>query len=181
VGGVQQAAEELVVVNASRSLQWNDYPTSGLAHEIGALSKTGSILYDVSTSHRRQAMLARFRASEALGKGLRGALVNIAQSPYDVPHAFENNTGDSGQRAQAALKALGTLGRTEDQWKALAQSNSGVRTTLGTLTVPVAADLLEHAWVLTVVNVYVILGYGKAVIDDLASRGERARFERLCS
>jgi len=181
VGRVQEPAQELVVVNASRSMQWAAYPTSSFAHEISGVTRTGSILYDVSTSHRRQALVARFRASKALGTGLRGALVNVAQSPYDVPRAFQHDKGEAGGRARVAMGALSTLARSEDDWKSLARSNSGVRTTLGALTVPVTADLLEHAWVLAVVNIYVLLGYGTDVIEDLARLAGRRRFEMLCS
>ena len=57
----------------------------------------------------------------------------------------------------------------------------GGTTTLGALSVPVAADLLEHAWVLAVVNIYVVLGYGEDTVANLTALGTRSRFELLCS
>ena len=180
-GVPQEAAEELVVVNASKGLGWSDYPKSAVVSEVSGLSRTIDILYDVSTAHRRTALIARFRASADLGKGLRGALVHISQSPYDVAKSFSTRSDAAGDRARKALQALGTLARGEDDWKALARSNPGVPTTLGKLGPSVTADLLEHAWVLTAVNVYVVLGYGEAVIDNLAALANRQRFEALCA
>jgi len=180
IGPVQEPAEQLVVVNAGKALGWSPYPKSSLANEVGGLVRTVDILYDVSTSHRRQAMVARFQASAALGRGLQGALVHIAQSPYDVPLRFQGSQDAAGARARTALAVLDTLGRTAAGWDALARSNPKVPTTLGALTVPTTADLLEHSWVLTVVNLYVILGHGEDVIADLAARADRSRFEALC-
>ena len=180
VGSVQEPADELVVVNASKALDWTPYPESSLGNEVGGLARTVDILYDVSTSHRRSAMIARFMASAKLGTGLRGALVHIAQSPYDVPMSFKDAHDEAGVRARVALVALATLKRSEKGWEELAQANAKVPTTLSALTVSVTADLLEHAWVLTVINLYVILGYGEQVVADLASRAARERFEALC-
>ncbi|MGH9224802.1 MAG: hypothetical protein ACRD2W_13735 [Acidimicrobiales bacterium] len=180
IGPVQEAAEELVVVNASRSLAWRPYGKGLFANELAGVTKTGSILYDVSTSHRRQALIARFNAASRLG-GLQGALVNIAQSPYTVPGKFRQNPNEAGERARIALDALKTLGRTKAEWQQLALENARVKTTLAALTPPVTAALIEHAWVLTVVNLYVILGYGADQIANLATLGAPARFEALCS
>ena len=177
---VQAPAEELVVVNAGKAMGWSPFPTSSLKHEFSGLTRTIDILYDVSTSHRRQAMIARFRAAAELGEGLTGALVHVAQSPFRVPTRYQMRSDEAGERARTALAALATLGRDAAGWDALTRSNPGVPTTLGALGASVTADLLEHAWVLTVVNVYVTLGYGEDLIRNLAAGADRARFEALC-
>jgi hypothetical protein len=180
VGPLQEPAEQLIVVNASKALGWAPYPKSSLRNELSGLTRTIGILYDVSTAHRRQALVARFMASTSLRRGLTGALVHIGQSPYDVPSRFEGAQDETGARARTALAALATLGRSAPDWDALVRSNPKVPTTLGALGVRVTAELLEHAWVLTVVNLYVILGYGEEVVADLAARADSSRFEALC-
>ena len=92
-----------------------------------------------------------------------------------------DRTGSAPAYARTALAALGTLERGPDAWEALARSNPRVPTTLGALEPSVTADLLEHAWVLAVVNVYVVLGHGEGVIRNLAALANRERFEALCA
>lgn len=173
----QGAADELLVVNAGKALGWLPLGrTSAVGREARGLARTINILYDVTTSHRRQAIVRRFEAASGR-RDLRGALVHIAQSPFDIPKAFARSP-DPLQRGRAgeALAFLATIGAAEGDWERRAQESPKVPTVLRALG-PVAVDLLEHAYLLATVNTYVILGLG-----DLSdpSRFERSRFEALC-
>ena len=59
----------------------------------------------------RIGLVGIFERNTALNKGLKGALVDISQSPYKVPRAFENvDREDRGTRAADALRRLEEIG-----------------------------------------------------------------------
>jgi hypothetical protein len=179
---IQEAADFLVVVNAGKSFGWQELKkTWSLPREISGLSRSMDVQYDVSTSHRRQALVRRFMTSAAVGSGLRGALVHIGQSPFDIPNAYlREGEGDAQQnaRAQEAMDFLAAIGADEGAWDERARENPKVATTLRALG-RTTADLLEHAYLLTTVNLYVILGMGTLSPDP--DRFGRPRFEALCA
>jgi hypothetical protein len=162
-------AEEVVVVNSSAGLDWSALrglrlPALG---ELLTLLQDKSVLYDNGNSLRRQALVARFELAERDGKGLRGALVHIPQSPFRVPRRFAGETGADGAptaralRAKAAIAALqeGRGPGIEAEWAAIAKANAAVATTLVKFDVEIASRLLHHAYVLAMVNLHVLLGY----------------------
>jgi hypothetical protein len=166
-------ANALVVVNAGKAMSWKTLrPGTSLIGEAGALKRTVDILYDVSTAHRRQGLVRRFGTSDTVGGGLRGALVHIARSPFHAPHQFSRSP-DEGRRRRAkeALDFLTSIGADEALWTDRAHASPEVATTLGALGPRTTADLLEHAYVLTRINLYVVLGLGQLV-------GEEAKFAR---
>ena len=59
---VQDPATHLVVANAGKALGWQPMKRTGpLSREVRSLGRTVDILYDVTTSHRRQGLVRRFR------------------------------------------------------------------------------------------------------------------------
>ena len=177
---LQQAATHLVVVNAGKALEWRTMgPTGGLTREIRSLTRTISVLYDVTTSHRREGLVRRFRDSEANRRDLHGALVHIAQTPFTVARAFTRSP-DAGQASRAAevLAKLQAMDADENEWRETANSNSLVATTLKAIGQTTTVDLLQHAYWLTTFNLYVIFGWGDITDTD---RLHRSRFEALCA
>lgn len=168
--------EELIVVNATAALRFK--PTGALriplVGELLTLIRDKDVLYDNGTSVRRAALVARFQLSELQHAGLRGALVHIAQSPYTVPNAFKDDQKNPA-RAQRARAALTALGDGEQAWAITADQNSRVGTVLSALGVDIAARLLQHAYVLAMINLHVLLDYPLLEIPDTK------RFEQLAS
>jgi predicted acylesterase/phospholipase RssA len=179
LAGMLHEPDELVVVNASAGLEFKSAWTLRLplVGEFLTLIRDKDVLYDNGTSVRRAALVARFQLAEAEGRGLRGALVHIPQSPYRVARAFENDRTDPQRaaRAQAALAALAAAGSTEEEWLGIAEANSRVGTNLSALGTEVSARLVRHAYVLALVNLHVILGYPLVAIPAAE------RFEKLVS
>lgn len=176
-GSVQDPADTLVVVNACKAWGWSGLGrTSTVGREMRGLTRTVDILYDVTTSYRRSALVDRFETGAA--RSLAGALVHIAQTPFAVPAAFEDRGGERGERAREALMFLRELGANEADWRGWAQASAAVPTVLGALGVEIAARLLQHAYWLTRINCYVVLGIGR--LDDPASFQE-SRFVGLCA
>jgi hypothetical protein len=170
---LQTAAKQLVVVNAGKGLGWRpSRRTAGISAEVRALSRTIDTLYNVSTSHRRQD-LVRFQSADPLA----GCLVHIAQSPFTVPNAFARSREPAtAARAREALHLLAEARANEEVWLQRAERSPCVPTTLGALGSDVTADLLEHAFLLTVVNCYVILGVGRLPPSE---RLDRSRFDAM--
>jgi predicted acylesterase/phospholipase RssA len=167
-------ADELVVANASAALAWRGawalrLPVLGA---LAALLRDKSVLYDNGTSVRRKELVRRFDEAALAERGLRGALVHIAQSPFDVPDAFKDKTAlwpGRAERARAALAALGDDDSARAEWEQVAKDNAAVKTTLVGLSPEVCARLLHHAHVLATVNLHVILDY--PLVAPLPNRG----------
>ena len=161
---IQDAADTLVVINAGKALGWQPFKRArGINAEVRGLTRSLDILYDVSTSHRRQGLVARFKSHGP--DRMDGALVHIAQTPFDIPEAFKGRTNpetgrrtDEAERAKTALDLLEELGMDEKTWTHRASRNSQVKTGLRPLGQSVTADLLEHAYLLATINLFVILG-----------------------
>jgi hypothetical protein len=177
---IDGGADELLVVNAGKAMGWRTLSLGSVRREVVGLTRTIDILYDVSTSHRRNALVRRFGSSDALGlrRELRGALVHIAQSPFWTPRRFLHSPdSDQRDRAEHAIKFLDRMGADPEIWARRADKNARVKTTLGALGPVVTADLLEHAYLLTRVNLYVILGRGS--LEGANTDYARSRFEDL--
>jgi hypothetical protein len=171
--------EELIVVNASaglgmRPMRRARIPAFG---ELAALWKDKDVLYDQTTAIRRQGLVGRFDRAELQRKGMRGALVHIPQSPFEVPDAFSDRADwpDRQRWAKQALQALGDSQKTREDWEAVARANAEVGTVLNRLGTEVSARLLHHGYVLAMVNLHVILGYPMLPVPD------RDRFEEFVS
>jgi hypothetical protein len=170
-------ADFLVVVNAGKALGWQDWRSGRLLRDVPGLSRTINVLYDVSTSFRRERLVANWD-SRGSGSGPAGVLTHIATSPLSVIWRFQKN-GDDDQKQRAAenlptVEALASF----DGWQKVADENAGVKTTLGRIDVDDVARLVWHAYVLTLVSLRVIHDKGPA-LDP--ARLQRARFVSLCT
>jgi hypothetical protein len=155
----------LLVANASAGLDWQTMRRSRipLFGEVAALLKIKSVLYDQTTAQRRAGLVGMFARAELENRGLRGALLNIPQTPYTVPDAFAARTDDPVEdrtaRARAAIALLGDSDAERDRWKTLARADAQIATTLAALGRDTSAALLRHAYLLAMANCHVILGY----------------------
>ncbi len=186
---LQPPTDFLVIVNASEG--WEGVkPVSRrpFALELAGLLRSEGVQYDVSTARRRQALYRSFVQAEAIGEGLIGAFAQIGSSPYAIIDDFSTWAGhgepptlflERQQRAQAAEQFLNDAGYNREWWAAVAGRNAAVPTTLAKLNHSggpnVTAELLEHGYVLTVVNLHVL--YRLVPLGTL----DRNRFARLCS
>jgi hypothetical protein len=168
----------LVVVNGSRG--WTGpkpIGSGGFEQEFAGLSRAQAVQYEVATAHRRRTLFERF-SDEDTASG--GAFVQIGDSPYRTPTIFaakwvHDSTPSTASRAQEALAFLNAQGYTEAWWDAVVKSTSAIATTLTKLGTEPTAQLLEHGYVLTMVNLYVMHGQGQLLPID------RGRFRTLCA
>lgn len=187
--GVQRGASRLLVVNASKGWERIDpVAGGGLSVERAGLMRSQGVQYDVSTAHRRQAIYRQFVEAERSGQGITGAFVQIGRSPFQIVDFYANVSNDDGtpmfapRRARAAKadEYLTAMGYTRDWWNTTTDANAAVATTLARLNGKqakgrnVTAELLEHGYVSTVINLH--------VLHDLVPLVpiERERFSRLC-
>jgi predicted acylesterase/phospholipase RssA len=175
-------ARMLVVVNGSGG--WNSAKPigrSGLAQELAGILRAKDVQYDVSTAHRRQALYAAFRQAEdpTNDVALDGLFVQIVDSPYRLAKMLGTTSAGRNeplnQRADEAFAFLNAQGYTEVWWDQTARTTSGIGTVLSALGVTDTSALLEHGYVLTMVNAYILDGLGELRPID------RQRFTRLCS
>lgn len=174
----------LIVVNASAGRGWKAFEPSPFPgkDEIAGMLRIKDVQYDQTTAPRRRALVAAFNqaaaaraAKEKAGDhdrlpsdGLMGALVDIGQSPFDVPTAFKHNLDpDLAARAGQALSALRGLSDSEEEWQTQQRESAGIGTGLSRLGADVSARLLRHAYILAAVNLHVILGFPLGPLPDL--------------
>jgi hypothetical protein len=146
--------EELVVVNSSGPLDYRPLTRLRLPllGEALTLKRDIDLLYDTTTSVRRRWLYDTFVA----GNTLKGAIVQISQSPFHVPESFAASSDEKGVRALAVLAALAG---TEDEWEDRVKRTRGVKTTLSRIAAPLAADLVHHGYVLAMANLHVLLDH----------------------
>ncbi|MER6401691.1 hypothetical protein ABT263_37475 [Kitasatospora sp. NPDC001603] len=159
----QYEVDEIVVVNASAGMTWRPLPRSRipLVGELAALLRIKSVLYDVTTSHRRNT-LVRWSERPAPEGAPVSALVHIAQSPYRVADAYAaagDRWPERATRAKEVLDALGDDPRSRAAWQDLARRSSGTPTVLRKLGADTTTDLLFHAYTLAACNLHVLLGH----------------------
>lgn len=151
--------EELIIINASAPLEWGKIKKSAvpLLGEITGLLRAKDVLYDNTTSLRRWGLVGRFDRGELEHRGLRGALVHIPRSPFDIPRDFAEQSFwlDRAERAKEVIAWF--VDEDETAWIEIAKADCGVRTTLWGFGTQVSARLLRHAYMLAMANLHVIL------------------------
>lgn len=173
----------IVVVNGSGG--WHDMQPIkaglGFGDELAGLLRSQGVQYDVSTARRRQALFDRFNDTDnTADKVMSGVFVQITDSPYAYPGVFstEQSRSSDPERADRALEALTFLREhsySEAKWDEIVRGTSGVATTLARLGTDCSAQLLEHGYVLAMVNLYVVSGRGS--LREIS----RERLRDLCT
>ena len=153
--------DELIVANASAGPPWTTVKAGWLpvANELSTLGRVKDVQYAVSTSTRRHDLVADWDAAAQAGHGVTGALVQIAQSPFEVPDAFagDDRWPDRAARAREAIAWLGDSAASRAAWAAVAEQSRTLPTVLRKLGPEPTARLLWHAYVLAACNLHVLL------------------------
>lgn len=155
-------ADEMIVVNGSSNVLWSSSVDSlklPILGELYSLLRTVNILFDNTTTTRRQSLFAMFDEALRKGNGIKGALVTIEQSPIRVPMMLENDKDPHvAARAKSALNAL-RMSATDDQWRDLVSRNLRVPTTFRALGPGSSADLMLQGYIVAMANLHTILDY----------------------
>ncbi len=160
--------DELIVVNASagQGVTARNRLRVPIIGELLALLADKDVLYDQTTAVRRRLLDELFH-----DKRPAGTLVQIDRSPFELPKKFERPEGSPGDDAlsQTARRLRKALGDTEADWAKDAKANRKVATKLSKIPADRAARLLRHAYVLTMINAHLLLGYPLLAIPDVES------------
>ena len=126
--------DALIVANASAGPAWTTVKASWLpvANELSTLGRVKDVQYAVSTSTRRHDLVNDWDAAALSGHGVTGALVQIAQSPFEVPDAFagDDRLPDRSARAREAIAWLGDSHASRAAWAAVAEQSRTLPTVL---------------------------------------------------
>jgi hypothetical protein len=130
-----------------------------IANELSTLGRVKDVQYAVSTSTRRHDLVDDWDAAARAGHGVTGALVQIAQSPFEVPDAFadDDRWPDRAARAREAIAWLGDNEANRAAWTAVAERSRKLPTVLRKLGRDDTARLLWHGYVLAACNLHVLL------------------------
>ena len=160
--------EEMIVVNASGRAPWIPFQLSSIPAfgEVRSLLRDENVTYTQTTALREKSMIRAFELATATGKGMKGALINIRQSPFRVPLGVMNDPQWSSEAQQRATLVLKALGDTQGEWARIAKSNAAIGTVLSKLGTDASAQLIHHGYVLAMANLHTILGYPLLPIPD---------------
>jgi predicted acylesterase/phospholipase RssA len=153
---------EVIVANSSAGPPWRAAGASWLPilSELTTLLRVKDIQYAISTSTRRHNLVTVWDAAASAGQGTEGALVHIAQSPFEVADAFcqpGSRWPQRSERARDALAWLGDTGPNRMAWTAAAEYSRAVPTVLRKLGPEQTVRLLRHAYILAACNLHVLL------------------------
>ena len=169
---------QLVVVNASARVPWSPFRRRliPLIGEVLALLRVMNVMFVNTTNVRRQVIVASFNPADPTrtAAGLPSVLVQIAQSPFVVPDAFQHDESAVGQRARAVLDFL-SQGPSSQAWAQIANENSTVATTLSKLGADVSARLIYQGYVVTMCNLHVFFG------EDFPLRADGLQLQKFRS
>jgi predicted acylesterase/phospholipase RssA len=156
----------LVVVNASARPGWRPLRSGWIpfAGELAALLRVIDVLFNQTTTGRRQTLRDRFD-DEGEEDALRGAFVSIDRSPSHLARMSLHRTDASRQRAEEVLRRLGSDG---ERLERESRENTAVVTSLGRLPADVASRLVWHGYVSTMCNAHVLFGW--PLLDGLPDR-----------
>ena len=139
----------------------------GLRREIGVLMKDKDVMYDQTTAVKRRYLYDAFVS----GRPVRGAIIQIAQTPKTVPSSMRAGAAppDMVRRAAEAVQLLDQLATADPTnasdaaWATTRDANRDYPTVLSPIPVETAARLMWQAYVLTRINSDVLLGEGHLV------------------
>ncbi|MGC4109989.1 MAG: hypothetical protein QM747_06115 [Nocardioides sp.] len=176
-----QQSHMLVVINAGGSYDPEPIKGRGLGREIAALMKDKDVMYAQTTAVKRRYLYRLF----VEGGLLHGALAQITQSPYDVPNdlAPAPDTAPANDFQARARMAIGFLDQVaspgpgatrQAAWSHVRDRSHSISTVLSTLDPAVCVNLMLHAYVLTRINLFVLLGLGS--LPDPADAAEMRKW-----
>jgi len=156
--------DALLVVNAGGHYTVGVLRGRGIRREIGALMKDKSVMYDQTTAIKRRYL----RDSFVQGRPVRGAIIQIAQTPRTVPGSLRQGSAppDLVRRAAEANRLLDQLATSDPanasdaEWVRTRDGNRDYPTVLSPVPLDRAARLMWQGYVLTRINTYVLLGEG---------------------
>ena len=162
LGSIQEAAEILIVANASAVWEWRPFDARGrVGRELLGLARDQGVQYDVSTARRRNQLLERFEGHRVDdGQGLVGVIVMIDRVPMRLAAPFTAGDDDIATRAREAVAYLEAC-HSSAEWQAMADGNAQVPTTLGPIGERAVLDLMEQSYTSTMVGLYVLHGLGE--------------------
>lgn len=158
---LQEAAEILIVANASAAWEWRPFDARGrIGRELLGLARDQGVQYDVSTARRRNQLLERFESHRVDGgPGLVGVIVMIDRLPMRLAAPFTAGDDDIASRAREAVTYIDAC-HNSGEWQAMADGNARVPTTLGPIGEQSVLDLMEQSYTSTMVGLYVLHGIG---------------------
>jgi hypothetical protein len=162
--------DALLVVNAGGHYSVGVLEGRGIRREIGALMKDKSVMYDQTTAIKRRYL----RDSFVQGRPVRGAIIQIAQTPRTVPGSLRAGEAppDLVRRAAEANRLLDQLATADPanasdaEWAKTRDDNRDYPTVLSPVPLERAARLMWQGYLLTRINTYVLLGEGELLPPD---------------
>ena len=158
-------ADEVIVVNSTARLKnsplkWHHrFP---VLREFTLFYRIICAMFDQTTTTRRKRLFSIFEDSLMKNEGMKGVMVMLEQTPYEVLYHFNKTTEQNFYcQRQRALNVLKTMPEKtcSEHWNRVREKSLKAPTTLRTIKEEFAQNLVYHSFVLAMINTHVILGY----------------------
>jgi hypothetical protein len=118
-------------------------------------------LFDQTTTTRRKTLFTDFKNDLIAGKGTRGIMVMLEQTPFQMLDGMKNTTEpELEKQRERAISVLDKLPKDyRKEWDAIKETSLNTGTTFRVINQLTAENLIYHAFIVAMINAHVILGF----------------------
>jgi predicted acylesterase/phospholipase RssA len=168
-------ADIILLVNSTAGIKhtpmsWFDkIPLLG---EVTMFYRIVCSLFDQTTTTRRKNLFTDFKNALMTGKGTRGIMIMLEQTPFQVLDGMKDTTEpELEKQRERAISVLDKLPKDyRKEWDTIKEISLKTGTTFKVINQLTAENLLYHAFIVAMINAHVILGF--PMMQELLDKDE---------
>ncbi|MDR2706386.1 MAG: hypothetical protein LBC02_11465 [Planctomycetaceae bacterium] len=157
-------ANIIILVNATAGIKYSPMSRFDQVPFFGegtSFYRIVCALFDQTTTTRREMLFSKFKRDLIEGNGVTGIMVMLTQTPFTIIDWIMTTTEPElekqRKRAITILEKLPENYRKE--WDNIKEISLKTKTTFRIINKPTAENLIYHAFILTMINAHIILGF----------------------
>jgi hypothetical protein len=168
-------ADIIILVNSTAGIKhtpmswFNKIPLLG---EVTMFYRIVCSLFDQTTTTRRKKLFTDFKDALITGKGTRGIMVMLEQTPFQMLDWMKNTTEpELEQQRERTISVLDKLPKNyREEWNTIKEISLKTGTTFKVINQLIAENLLYHSFIVAMINAHVILGF--PMMQELLDKDE---------
>jgi predicted acylesterase/phospholipase RssA len=163
-------ADSIILVNSTATIKrtpmswFNKIPLLGegtIFYRIVCSLFDQTTTTTTTTTTRRKTLFTNFKNSLITGKGVRGIMVMLEQTPFQMLDWMKNTTEpELEKQRERTISVLDKLPKDyRKEWDTIKEISLKARTTFKVINQLTAENLLYHAFIVAMINAHIILGF----------------------